>query len=483
MTDTQGLVEKIAALRRRLEQMKGLVDEAGSAAASLEPSTSAGPGTAIGLEEKIGIIGWQGERLDASLRRLEEGEAERLPAQLTSRARRLVERARSLLEQLRALTREADSLASEVSPDDPAARLYREVAGMTEAVLRLLSTLPDAPSVQLRFTTGLDAVLDAATERVQQLTAFLDRRRRHAAWVQLLAEFLTALQRGQSPGQQGLTELAEAIHDEAAQAEPLRFLSAPPEQPEEFVACHGLVVAQVIARLIRHDGDWQRQPLEPILAALIHDAGMLAVPVEVIARSTALEDSERRAIEGHPGIGAEWAARAFPGEARLAEAVADHHERLDGTGYPSGLGDSQLSPLSRLLAVCDVYAALCSPRPYRPARETRTALTDTLLLAEQGLLDRFQAERLLRLSFYPVGSVVELADGAVGVVVATPPDRLDLMSPARPVVALLIDSQGRALPSVHHIDLAHCDGHSIVRALPAAEGRKVLARRYMDWAA
>src|SRR5207302_2281552 len=116
------------------------------------------------------------------------------------------------------------------------------------------------------------------------------------------------------------------------------------------------------------------------------------------------------------------------------------------TGYPDGRRELQLTALPRLLAVGDVYAALCCPRPHRPARETRTALTDTLLLAEQGALDRYHAERLLQLSFYPVGSVVELADGAVGVVVATHMSRRDLTTPARPVVALLTDSQGQRLP-------------------------------------
>src|SRR5262249_26344964 len=150
------------------------------------------------------------------------------------------------------------------------------------------------------------------------------------------------------------------------------------------------------------------------------------------------------------------------------------HERLDGTGYPAGLRELQVPPLARLLAVCDVYAALCAPRPHRPARETRTALTDTLLLAEQGALDRSCAERLLQLSFYPVGSVVELADGRVGLVVATPSGRWDLQSPARPVVALLTDGQGQPLPGPQHVDLAQCEGHSIVRTLSPEERRDLL---------
>jgi hypothetical protein len=177
------------------------------------------------------------------------------------------------------------------------------------------------------------------------------------------------------------------------------------------------------------------------------------------------------------------AARLLPAEGWLPEAIADHHERLDGTGYPGGLKGMQISSLSRLLAVCDVYVAQASPRPHRPARETRTALTDTLLMAERGQLDRYQAERLLMLSFYPVGSVVELADGSSALVVATPASTRDLSAPARPVIAILTDGQGRLLPAPVHVDLALADGKSIVRSLSPTERRALLGARWPELAA
>src|SRR5262249_23498776 len=92
-------------------------------------------------------------------------------------------------------------------------------------------------------------------------------------------------------------------------------------------------------------------------------------------------------------------------------------------------------------------------------------------------LDRYQAERLLQLSFYPVGSVVELADGAFGLVVATPVGRRELNAPARPVLAMLTDSSGESLPMPQHLDLAQGDSRSMVGALSPAERREVLGRR------
>jgi hypothetical protein len=130
--------------------------------------------------------------------------------------------------------------------------------------------------------------------------------------------------------------------------------------------------------------------------------------------------------------------------------------------------------------VCDVYSALCEARQHRDARESRTALADTLLLADQGALDRQACERLLHLSFYPVGSVVELADGMVACVVATPVGKRDLNTPARPVVSVLADSQGKLLPTPRFLDLAQCDSGGIVRTLTPEERNRLLGQRYPE---
>jgi hypothetical protein len=103
------------------------------------------------------------------------------------------------------------------------------------------------------------------------------------------------------------------------------------------------------------------------------------------------------------------------------------------------------------------------------------------LLAEKGELDSRAAELLLPLSVYPVGSMVELGHGARGVVVATPMSGSPLDAPARPVVALLTNSQGQPLPHARHLDLSRSE-HRIVRSL-SAEEREELTRRFPRWAA
>jgi hypothetical protein len=246
------------------------------------------------------------------------------------------------------------------------------------------------------------------------------------------------------------------------------------------VAAASLTVAQVVARVVPHDYEWAGRPLLPVVTALTMDVGMVRVPAAVLGKAGPLDPVERRLIERHPQAGAELVRRLVPDAGALADAVAAHHERPDGTGYPDGARGDAIPSLSRLLSVCSEYAGMASDRPHRPAHDPRTALTDTLLAAEQGKLDRDFSEYLLNLSFHPVGTVVELTDGRTAVVVATHNTRLNLRATARPVVAVLADPSGAVLPRPEFLDLAAADRGGVSRALTTAERRTLLAERYPD---
>ncbi len=346
----------------------------------------------------------------------------------------------------------------------------------------MIPQLPATATGQLHLCAGVDGILAMVAGRLRTLAAAVARHRSEHDQVGKLADLLTALLSGQLKDLTAFTALAEAVHAEASEGGPLRFLSCAATCPPRFVAAHSLTVARVMARLLRHDPELRAQPVASIVAALVHDAGMLRVAAAVLAHPGPLDDGQRRLVEGHCRAGAALLLPLQGDMKGLAQAANSHHERLDGTGYPDGLRQPQLASLARLLAVCDCYVSLGSDRPHRPARETRTALADTLLLADHGQLDRQHAEHLLQLSFYPVGSAVELADGAIGVVVATPGGKLDLNAPARPVVALLLDGEGHPMPLPRYLDLAHSDHHSIVRTLSRAERLEVLGPDFPELA-
>jgi putative nucleotidyltransferase with HDIG domain len=101
-------------------------------------------------------------------------------------------------------------------------------------------------------------------------------------------------------------------------------------------------------------------------AGIIHDIGKIAAPVEIMTKPCRLTKTEFQLIKDHPRIGYEMVKDiAFPWP--VAHIILQHHERLDGSGYPEGLVGDAILQEARILAVADVVEALCSLRPYRPA--------------------------------------------------------------------------------------------------------------------
>ncbi len=102
------------------------------------------------------------------------------------------------------------------------------------------------------------------------------------------------------------------------------------------------------------------------LAGIIHDIGKIAVPTEIMTKHGRLTSTEFKLIKDHPRVGYEMVKDiSFPWP--VAHIILQHHERLDGSGYPEGLVGDAILPEARILAVADVVEAICSLRPYRPA--------------------------------------------------------------------------------------------------------------------
>lgn len=130
-------------------------------------------------------------------------------------------------------------------------------------------------------------------------------------------------------------------------------------------------LAEAMAELMGFDGH-RREGIR--VAGLLHDLGKcLAVPSEILNKPSKLNDVEFAIIKTHPEVGYRILCQVdFPWP--VAEAVYQHHERLDGSGYPRGLKGDEIIPEARILAVADVVEAMTSHRPYRPALGLERAL-------------------------------------------------------------------------------------------------------------
>ncbi|MGA6992877.1 MAG: HD domain-containing phosphohydrolase [Candidatus Deferrimicrobiaceae bacterium] len=147
---------------------------------------------------------------------------------------------------------------------------------------------------------------------------------------------------------------------------------------------HILLVFALSSHLARNMLEGFEEILQEAAAGPFHDFGKICVPLEILTKKTSLRKSERKALEHHTLAGFILLSYYLKDPGILAAVIArDHHERLDGSGYPRGILLS--SRFVEIVAACDVYDALISPRPYRESiYDSRTALEVITAMAEEG---------------------------------------------------------------------------------------------------
>ena len=155
---------------------------------------------------------------------------------------------------------------------------------------------------------------------------------------------------------------------------------------------HSDLVATLTVRIAAALGADESEMTDLRRAAMLHDIGKLAVSNRVLDKRGPLTAAEAAQVREHPLITARIVER-IPGFTHLAPLAAAHHERLDGSGYPHGLRRENLTTPMRVLAVADIFEALTSARPYRPAMSVETALA-TLRAEAPGRLDLDAVEAL-----------------------------------------------------------------------------------------
>lgn len=194
------------------------------------------------------------------------------------------------------------------------------------------------------------------------------------------------------------------------------------------------------------------------LAACWHDVGMGTVPPWRWLHARACEAEDRQAVRVHAAAGAAIVGRVGAWPPRVAAIVGQVHERVDGSGYPGGLAGDAIDPAARLLAVCDTYEALVSPRLYRTPFPPADAVRVVCAEAEAGRLDHQSVRAFVSaVGRWPVGSTVTLVDGTRARVVAA--NRAD---PDRPVVDVLADARGAPPAAPRRLDLAREPGVRIL---------------------
>src|SRR5690606_37008692 len=134
---------------------------------------------------------------------------------------------------------------------------------------------------------------------------------------------------------------------------------------DEYTYMHSVAVCALMAALARTLGLNEAEQREAATAGLLHDVGKMAIPIEILNKPGRLTDDEFRLIMTHPDAGYVMLMRGGLVPNVALDVCLHHHEKFDGSGYPHGLQGDGISLQARMGALCDVYDAVTSDRPYK----------------------------------------------------------------------------------------------------------------------
>lgn len=241
----------------------------------------------------------------------------------------------------------------------------------------------------------------------------------------------------------------EAILNDVSRQEDSMILLMDMNTADHYLYKHSLNVCVYSLVLGIASGYPEHQLMQLGLGALLHDIGKTQIPQKVLGKPQKLTDEEFKVMKAHAEIGYKI-LKDEPNIPLLAAHCAfQHHERLNGSGYPRGVQGKDIHEYAQWVALADSYDAMTSHRVYRPAMLPHQAVE--VLYAGSGTLYDQKKLELFRdkVAIYPPGLTVKLSTGETGVV-----SRIHASTPHRPVIRILADAEGQSLQAPYEIDLA-----------------------------
>ncbi|TQV84491.1 HD-GYP domain-containing protein [Aliikangiella coralliicola] len=204
---------------------------------------------------------------------------------------------------------------------------------------------------------------------------------------------------------------------------------------------------------------------ELAVGAFLHDVGKIKIPDKILNKPGKLTPEEFEEIKKH-AVHSKNIVDQTNGISDLSRAiVANHHEKLDGTGYPRGLKSEQLSKYDRMITICDIYDALTADRVYKDGMAQIRAFAILRELASNGQLDAPLVDQFIRcLGVYPVGSLVKLSSEKLAIVESRNAD-----NPTRPKVKAFFSLRNNVFTMAKEIDLSVAENEQIERGVRAGD--------------
>lgn len=222
---------------------------------------------------------------------------------------------------------------------------------------------------------------------------------------------------------------------------------------DDYTYMHSVAVCALMVSLAQRLGLEDEQVRQAGMAGLLHDVGKMMIPLEILNKPGKLTDAEFELVKSHPVEGHKMLLEGSGISDIALDVCLHHHEKVDGKGYPDRLTNTQISLYAKMGAICDVYDAITSNRPYKKGWEPAESIRK---MAEwsAGNYDPVIFQAFVKsIGIYPVGSLVRLESNRLAVIIEQ--TEKSLLTP-KVKVFFSIKSNGRIVPEILDLSMPAC---------------------------
>ena len=235
-------------------------------------------------------------------------------------------------------------------------------------------------------------------------------------------------------------------------------------EKDTYLLEHSLNVAILLANFGTHVGLDEEQIQELALSGFLHDIGKIKIPDEILHKPGRLTDQEMTVMKDHVYYGTKVLLEMGIPDS-IVETIGQHHERLDGYGYPDGLRGEEITHFGRMIAIVDTYDAITADRCYKVGMSSKKALQILIQDAPEKYDEELVKQFVQCIGIFPVGSLVKLNNEKIAMVLKQHP-----VHATKPVVKVFYSIRGNHYLQPKEVDLAtSSNGLKIVDAVIASD--------------